>query len=76
MEYLADSDSDCLLSVKQSNAYWVIFHAFLSSADFFNQLFGKKCSECQTVWTLIGPDQGLDCLPRLSADDTDRQLKS
>ena len=39
-------------------AYWVIFHAFLSSADFFhNQLFEKILSgipsECQTVWTLI-----------------------
>ena len=37
------------------------FHTFLSSADFFqNELFGKILSgilsECQTVWTLIRPD--------------------
>ena len=45
----------------KSLAYWVIFHAFLSSADFFqNKLFEKILSgipsECQTVWTLIRPD--------------------
>ena len=39
-------------------AYWVILHAFLSSADFFqNQLFGKILSgippQCQTVWIQI-----------------------
>ena len=38
-----------------------IFHAFLSSADFFqNLLFEKNLSgipsECQTVWTQIRPD--------------------
>ena len=42
-------------------AYWVIFHVFLSSADFFqNQLFLKILSgvpsECQTVWILIRPN--------------------
>ena len=42
-------------------AYWVIFHAFLSSADFFQNLFFEKIlsgipSECQSVWTLIRPD--------------------
>ena len=41
--------------------YWVILHAFLSSADFFqNQLFQKILSgipsECQTVWIPIRPD--------------------
>ena len=42
-------------------ACWVIFQAFLSSADFFqNQLFQKILSgipsECQMVWILIRPD--------------------
>ena len=42
-------------------AYWVILHAFLSSADFFqNQLFRKVLSgvpsECQTVRIQIRPD--------------------
>ena len=46
---------------------------FLLSADFFqNQLFRKKnsgiASEWQTVWSQIR----LDCLQRLSADDTGR----
>ena len=40
---------------------WEIFHAFLSSADFFKiNLFRKKNSvipsECQTVWIQIRPD--------------------
>ena len=42
-------------------AYWVIFHAFLTSADFFQNQFFRKIlsgilSECQTDWTLIRPD--------------------
>ena len=42
-------------------AYWVILHAFLTSADYFqNQLFEKILSqipsECQTVWIQIWPD--------------------
>ena len=42
-------------------AYWEILHAFLSSADFFeNPLFRKIISvipsECQTVWIQIRPD--------------------
>ena len=42
-------------------ASWVIFHAFLSSADFFqNQLVRKILSgipsECQIVWIQIRPD--------------------
>ena len=42
-------------------AYWVIYHDFLSSADFFQyQLFRKilSCipSECQILWILIRPD--------------------
>ena len=52
------------IAVKQQkqNNYWAIFHAFLSSADFFqNQLFGKILSgiplECQTVWIQIRPDK-------------------
>ena len=46
----------------------------MTSADFFqNQLFRKILSgirlECQTVWK-VGPDQGQNCLQKLSADDT------
>ena len=42
-------------------APWVIFHAFRSSADFFqNQFFWKILSgmplECQTVWIQMRPD--------------------
>ena len=44
-----------------SFANWVILHAFLSSADFFqNKLIRKNLSgiplECQTVWICIRPD--------------------
>ena len=48
--------------------YWVIFHAFLSSADFFFQnLFFDKIlsgipSECQTVWTQIRPNDSSDLI--------------
>ena len=67
-------------------AYWVILHAFLSSAFFFsNHLFRKILSgipsECQTVGIQIRPDVlsgmknvrpdlGLNCLQMLSADGT------
>ena len=57
----------------------------LSSADFFfqNQFFVVVFSifffvisvECQAVWIQIMPiwsDMGLNCLQRLSADDTSR----
>ena len=42
-------------------AYWVILHALLSAADFFqNQLFRKIISEipseCQTAWIQIRPN--------------------
>ena len=51
-------------------AYWVIFSVFLLSADFFqNQLFQNIPSgipsECQTVWTHVGPDLVLSCLQEL-----------
>ena len=56
-------------------ASWVIFHAFLPSADFFqNQLFRKILSgipsECYTV--CVGPDLDPNCLQSLSANDTRR----
>ena len=46
------------LWLRQSDAFWVILHAFLSSVDLFqNQLFREIFSlECQTVWILIRPD--------------------
>ena len=59
---------------------WVIFHAFLSSADFFqnqssqNILSGISL-ECQTVWVQtkpVVPDLGTNCLQRLSVDATKR----
>ena len=42
-------------------AYWVILHASLSSADFFQKQRIRKFlsgipSECQTVWVQIRPD--------------------
>ena len=43
------------------NSNWVIFHAFLSSADFFQNQFFQKIlsgipSECQMIWIQIGLD--------------------
>ena len=63
-------------------AYWVILHAFLKSADFFqNQLFFSKNSFRNTIRVsysldldqarhFVGPGLGTNCLQRLSADDT------
>ena len=60
---------------------WIILHAFLFSADSFqNQVFEKdnseKPSECQTIGIQIRPDKMSDLDPhylqRLSADDTSR----
>ena len=56
-----------LYSILKSNLHtlilyrWEIFHAFLPSADFFqNQLFRKiisgMSSECQTDWIQIRPN--------------------
>ena len=48
--------------MKPKFAYWVNFHTFLSSADFFFkiQLFRKIIlgipSKCQTVWIQTMPD--------------------
>ena len=65
-------------------AYWVIFHAFLSPADFFfqNQHFRKtsfrniirvsNSLDPDQAQRYIGSDLGLTCLQRLSADDTSR----
>ena len=44
-----------------NSAHWVILHAFLLSADLFqNQIFRKILSgipsECQTVWIQMRPD--------------------
>ena len=61
-----------------------IFHAFLSSADFFqNKLFEKKNFRNITKVSnsldpdqdqrFVGPDLGPNCLSRLSADNTGRQ---
>ena len=58
--------------------------AFLSFADFFIINFLKKKSfrntirmssslDPEQVRRFVGPDLGPNCLPRLSADDTDRQ---
>ena len=43
-------------------AYWVIIHAFLRLLTFFQNKFFEKIlsgipSECQTVWTLIRPNE-------------------
>ena len=60
-------------------AWWDILHAFLLSADFFqNQLFQNSFRNTNRVSNSLDPDQarqnvgpglGLNCLQRLSADD-------
>ena len=40
-------------------AYWVIFHAFLSSAELFEKILSRIPSEYQSVQTLIRPDQSV-----------------
>ena len=59
--------------VKQKNnitelfAYWIILHAFLSSADFLqNQLFEKSFQEYHQARHFVRPDLGPNCLQRLS----------
>ena len=60
-------------------AYWVIFHDFLSSADFFrknslrNTILMSYNLDPDQAQRFIGPDLGSNCLPRLSADDTGKQ---
>ena len=57
---------------------WEIFHAFLSSADFFqNQLFLNNSfrNTIRVSNSLDSDHLGPNCLQRLSADDTKR-LKS
>ena len=55
-------------------AYWVILHAFLSSADIFqNKLFkkillGSNTLDPDQARQNVGPDLGPNCLQRLSAD--------
>ena len=63
-------------------AYWVILHAFLSSAVFFSKsTFSKILSGIPSVSNSldpgqvqhsVGPDLDSICLHRLSADDTSR----
>ena len=58
--------------------YWVIFHAFLLSADFFQISFLEKPSKSHSLDPdqdkhYVGPDLGPSCLKRLSADDSSRQ---
>ena len=60
--------------------YWVIFHDFLSSADFFKSTFSKysfrktirvsNSLEPDQARRLVGPDLGPNCLQRLIADDS------
>ena len=46
---------------------------FFLKINFLKKILSGISSECQTVWTLVGPDLGPNCLPRLSADNTGRQ---
>ena len=66
-----------------NSAYWVIFHAFLLSADFFLKSTFLKNYFRSTIRVSnsldpdqagqnVGPDLGPNCLQRLSADDTRR----
>ena len=76
---------DCLLAFL-THCILGNFSCFLSSADFFfqNYFFEEKKSFSNTIRIsnsfdpdqarrFVGPDQGLNCLQRLSADDTGRQ---
>ena len=61
--------------------YWVIVHAILSSADFFqNQLFRKIISgippECQTVWTQTRPDVLLGVIWTLTVYKISQQTRA
>ena len=57
---------------------WEIFHAFMSSADFFqNELLGiffsgipSNSLDPDQARHFVGPDLGPNCLQKLSADDT------
>ena len=50
------------------------FHAFFSSADFFqNTTRVSKSFDADQTLCSIGHDLGPNCLQRLSADDTSRQ---
>ena len=63
-------------------ASWVIYHAFLSSADYFKINFFKKFSQeyhqsvikfgSRSGPTAVGPDLSPNCLQKLSIDDTSR----
>ena len=60
-------------------AYWVILHAFLTSAAFFqNQLLRNTIRVSNSLDPYqarqnVGPDMGPNCLQRLATDDTSRQ---
>ena len=64
-------------------AYWVIFHAFLLSADFFSNSTFSKIIFRNTIresnsWdpdhaqNNVGPDLVPSCLQKVAADETSR----
>ena len=63
-------------ALRVNSAYWVILHAFLSSADFFFKInfckkFFQEYHQCQKFGSRSGqvePDLGANCLQRSSAD--------
>ena len=72
-----------ILVLSIDSAYWVILHAFLSSADFFSKSTFSKNSFRNTIKVsnrmdpdqaqcFVGPDMDPNCLQRLSADITGR----
>ena len=65
-------------------ACWVIFHALLSSADFFSKLIFSENSFANTIRVsnildpdqsrhFVGPNLGPNCLQKLPADGASRQ---
>ena len=66
------------------STYWVILHAFLSSADFFffkstfpknsfrNIIRVSNSLDPDQAQHFVGPDLGPNCLKNLSADNTRR----
>ena len=71
--YISTDNSHEIVSLIQCHlfAYWVILHALLSSADFYqNQLRVSNKLNPGQARHFVGPDLDSNCLQRLSADET------
>ena len=59
-------------TLKVNSAFWILWHAFLPSADFFFKINFFKKSFRNTIKVSNSLDLGPNCLQRLSADDTSK----